>query len=158
MIRASLIADYVREAGIRGVVCFGCGNGAAALRDAGLYVVDVGPRGSITPTRWWQPEEIRRAWPDLFDATSGHLPPPLMDRLAVALREFIGELPEPAYAVPTGSGETVVALCMAYPGTRFIARYGDTRETRYDPDAPLNTLVERLCEVQRPTDSASMIT
>ena len=45
--------------------------------------MDIAPSGSLSPGRWWEPHEIARAWPDLLDATSGHLPTHLLRDLAV---------------------------------------------------------------------------
>jgi len=140
-LRADLIAGYVRQAGLPGVVCFSCGNASAALRRVGLYVVDVSPSGDVEARRWWQPAEIARAWPHLFDATSGHLPLPLMAQLAAALRAAMGPLEPGPHDVPTGSGETILCLRWAYPGVAFRAVYGGTRATRYEAQAPLVQLV-----------------
>lgn len=139
-----MIAEYVGAAGYRGVVCFSCGNASAALIAAGLDVVDVSPRGAIEARRWWQPEEIARVWPDRFDATSGHLTMPLMVRFAGALAADLGPLDAGPYTVPTGSGETITALRFAYPGTAFVAEYGNDAATRYEAEAPLTAIVAAL--------------
>lgn len=143
IIRANVIAQYIKEAGYRGVVCFSCGNAARALRAAGLMVVEVSPEGPLCPGKWWNPAEIHLVWPDLFDATSGHLPIPLMLKVARALRDHLGELQEATYQVPTGSGETIVCLQWAYPDKRFVPLYGLGPETRYNNEAPLNDLATR---------------
>jgi hypothetical protein len=149
-IRAQVVASYVGAAGLRGVVCFSCGNASAALRDAGLRVVDVSPRGDLVAGRWWLPEEIAAAWPHLFDATSGHLPMPLMARLATAFRAAIGPLDGGRYDVPTGSGETITCLRMAYGATEFRAVYDDHEPaTRYDEEAPLSGVVRAMGPVAR---------
>lgn len=138
-IRARVIDEYVQAAGYRGCVCFSSGNASAALRGRGLYVVDVSPNGKLEATQWWQPEEIRKAWPDLFDATAGHLPAYLMVRLAKAYREHLG-VPlsiEPPYYVPTGSGETLMCLRWAYPGVVFYPYRDGTIATRRHMQAPL---------------------
>src|SRR6266480_652677 len=109
-IRARVIADYVRQAGYKGVVVFTCGNAAKTLRDEGLEVVEVGPRGDLKTEKWWTMAEIHKAWPELFDATSGHLAVPLMGDIAKAYRAHLGELPVGRYSVPSGSGETILCL------------------------------------------------
>lgn len=141
-IRARVIARWCKRAGVAGVVAFSCGNATRELRRAGLYVVEVAPRGALRAGRWWGADEIRRAWPHLLDATSGHLPAPLMLEIATALRRHLGRLGAGPYLVPTGSGETIVCLAMAYPRTRFVAAYDDRDPaTRYEPRAPLAPLV-----------------
>ena len=141
-IRSRVIKDYVRAAGYRGVVVFSCGNSATALREQGLEVVEVGDKGDLKAGKWWTQAEIHRAWPDLFDATSGHLTVPLMGDIAKAFRAHLGELPAARYAVPSGSGETICCLRVAYPLLDFDAAYDDTKpETQRHPDAPLNAFV-----------------
>lgn len=131
------------------VVCFTCGNAAEALREAGLDVVEVGPRGMLRPSVWWEASDIARAWPGHFDATSGHLPGYLMRDLAVCFTTHLSRNDEFLDArqveVPTGSGETLVALSWAWPEKQYVAAYDNERpETTYSPGAPLNGLVRRL--------------
>jgi len=141
-IRANVIYEYVMEAGYRGVVCFSCGNAAKALRDAGLFVVEISPVGKLHAGAWWQPEEIRKVWPDLFDATSGHLPVPLMVRIGNEFRKHLGELTTgEEYKVPTGSGETILCLRWAYPLCSFKPVYNLDASTKYNEEAPLNVPV-----------------
>lgn len=150
-IRARLIAQHLQRAGRmhQGVVCFTCGNAAAALRAQGLHVVEIGPAGDLMPTRWWQPAEIARAFPTHFDATSGHLPWPLIDQLAREMEAYIGQL-SGQVVVPSGSGETAVAVALAFPDVRVIAEYNNAHPaTSYSCAAPMNALVERLCTVRR---------
>ena len=142
-IRSHVIGDYVRAAGYRGVVVFSCGNSAAALREQGLEVLEIGPRGDLQTNKWWTPAGIHRTWPDLFDATSGHLPAPLMGDIAKAFRAHLGELPGACYVVPSGSGETICCLRLAYPLLDFEASYDDSKpETQRHPNAPLNPFVD----------------
>jgi hypothetical protein len=146
-LRAKVIADHVRDAGYRGVVVFTCGNAAAALRECGLEVVEIGPRGDLKTEKWWKPSEIHRLHPDLFDATSGHLPAGLMVEIGKAFREYLGNLPAGVYAVPTGSGETIMCLRSAFPdpAIEFCAMYDNSKpETERDPLNPLNVFVDAL--------------
>jgi len=146
-LRARVIKEYVAAAGYRGVVCFSCGNASTALKEAGLYVIDVSPRGELEARKWWTPEDIHRAWPDLFDATSGHLPLPLMVKISAAFKKYLG--PEPySLNVPTGSGETILALKVAYPTLDFRPVYNLDDATKYNPEAPLNKVVEGICEME----------
>jgi len=154
-IRALVIRSHVATVGhYRGVVCFTCGNAADALRRVGQQVLECGPRGDLVPTRWWTPAEIACSWPGWFDATPGHLPMQLMCEVADGLREHVrntmGDLEVGTeYVVPTGSGETVCCLALAFPLVRFVARYDDTDiATTYHPQATLNTLVARLVRVE----------
>lgn len=148
-VRARLIAQHIESAGLGGCVCFSCGNASRALKEAGLYVVDISPEGDLEAKRWWSTAEIRKAWPHLFDATSGHLPPDLMLHLGQALANVLeqeGHQLEPGqlYQVPTGSGETLVALSMAMPECTFAPVYDLGRGTTLEPLAPLNPLVAAL--------------
>ena len=145
-IRSAIVGRHVVNGGYRGAVIFSCGNAARALHswrslNGNIYVVEVSPEGPLQPGKWWRPEEIHRAWPDLFDTTPGHLPLPLMAQLAVALREEVGDLGQGPYMVPTGSGETLLALRWAYPRTEFVAVYDCGVGTEYEEEAPLNRLV-----------------
>jgi hypothetical protein len=148
--RAQVIAGYVRQAGLRGVVCFGCGNAAAELRKTGLYVVDMSARGDAEPKRWWGTAEIYQAFGagGLFDATSGHLPLWMMLQVSKIMQEEVsltmhGEAA--SYIVPCGSGETVLELAWAFPRVRFIPAYnfeGALEATKRDECAPLNYLID----------------
>jgi len=140
----------MKRCGYRGCVCFSCGNASEALKKQGLYVFDVAPQGSLNANKWWTPEEIHKAWPDLFDATSGHLPIHLMNEIAAAFKTFLGNLPEHCYSVPTGSGETIICLKLVYPDIEFIPVYDLDPATKYEPDAPLNDLVRIVTGIRRP--------
>jgi len=142
-IRARVIAEFVRQAGYRGVVVFTCGNAAKTLRNEGLEVTEIGPRGDLKTEKWWTMAEIHRAWPDLFDATSGHLAVPLMGDIAKAYRAHLGDLSVGRYSVPAGSGETVTCLRIAYPLMTFDPTYDNSKpETTRHEDAPLNAIVD----------------
>lgn len=150
-VRAAVIAEYVRRAGYRGVVCFSCGNAARALQETGLFTVAVAPGAALQTDAWWDQDQIHKTWPDLLDATSGHLPVPLMydigAELTLELRRRRTIIEAGAhYTVLSGSGETLVCLAMANnPLARFRAKY-DMRDaaTTYDARAPLNGLVVAL--------------
>ncbi len=142
-IRAIVIADYIKAADYKGCVCFSCGNASAALKETGLFVIDVSPGGDLQARRWWLPEEIRRVWPDLFDATSGHLPAFLMIRIAAAFRKHLGNLEEPLYEVPTGSGETIQCLRWAYPSVFFSPVFDCGKGTERDERSPLLRIAEQ---------------
>lgn len=151
-VRSAVIAEYLRLARRleAGVVCLTCGNSAKALRQQGLQVVEIGNYGVLKPNRWLSAAEIAAAFPTMFDATSGHLNLPLMADIGVACRRDIGELPQATeIIVPSGSGETVICLSLAYPECNFVAEYCNGEPaTRFEVDAPLNALVKRLCNVQ----------
>ena len=146
-IRAQLIKEYMREAGYDRAVCFTCGNAGQALVAAGVPTLVIGGGlGDLRPGRWWSQAEIRACWPHYFDATSGHLPNELITRLARAFGDLFKWEPPDDRCVPTGSGETVLALALAFPGCRWRACY-DNRDpaTAYMPRAPLNDMVRCLC-------------
>jgi len=123
------------------VVVFTCGNAAAELRAVGLDVLAVGPGQELQPGRWWTPGAIRAAWPDRFDATSGHLPMPLMVQLALALADHVGHLERCRWLVPTGSGETITALRWVYPDADLVALTGAGPDTDHQPVMPLAPLI-----------------
>ena len=140
-LRAKVIAEYVQASGYDGCICFSCGNASGELKNAGLSVVDVSPIGDLIANRWWQPEEIRKVWPNLFDATSGHLPAYLMIRIGVVFREHLGNLDEGPYDVPTGSGETILCLRWAYPDVAFRPVFNCGVGTERDDRSPLLSAV-----------------
>ena len=152
-IRAEVIAQHLRGANMPArCVCFTCGNSARALREAGVFTIEVGSNGMVQPTQWMTPTEIAAMWPFTFDATSGHLPLWMMQRIGQAFAAELGPLPG-ELTIPSGSGETVVCLAMAYPGTRFTAAYDNTQApTTFNSGAPLNELVELLAHrtIQHP--------
>ena len=143
-IRAQVIKRYMDGVYAR-AVCFSCGNAATELEKAGVDVLHIGEQGVLEPHKWFTQAEIKHTFPDYFDATSGHLPMEVMLRLAVAYSAHLGKLPETVY-VPSGSGETVVCLKLAYPDTHFVAVYNIDKATEYSPYCPLNALVRVLCD------------
>ncbi len=149
--RAKIIREYMQRAGYAAAVCFTCGNAGRALIDVGVETLVVGPGGALLPEKWWSQADISRAWPHLFDATSGHLPMEVMLQLAEEYRQRYRQVLKNggSYVVPSGSGETAVALALAYPRAHIVARYDNTRpECKYEPGAPLNKLVGLLCSVE----------
>jgi hypothetical protein len=67
---------------------------------------------------------------DVFDATSGHLPFWMMARLAEKYRQLYSfSIPstEDAIEIPTGSGETIGCLRMAFPTVSFIPVWDSTQ-------------------------------
>lgn len=143
-IRAKVIKRYIEEAEYKGVVCFSCGNASRALNEAGINTLDISPQGDLRATKkWWTPQEIHRIWPDLFDATSGHLPLALMVKISEEYRKYLGKLDKSIYEVLTGSGETIICLSIAYPSKKFIAVYDNKNNaTKYESKAPLNSVVK----------------
>lgn len=118
--RSLIIRDHLQVSGHDRVVVFTCGNAADALRAVGLEVLEVGPRGPLRPSRWWTPADIARAFPYHFDATPGHLPLPLLAVLADRLQIQHGPITgSRVHLVPSGSGETIAALTLAYPHASF---------------------------------------
>lgn len=139
-IRSRVIKEFILDAGYRGAICFTCGNAANELREVGVDVLEISPYGPLSANKWWNPASVHKVWPDLFDATSGHLPVHLMVKISVAFREYLGELIG-EYDVPTGSGETIVCLRWAYPDCRFNPIYGLNESTKFNPEAPLVAIV-----------------
>lgn len=144
--RSEVIADYVRKQGSDKVIVFSCGNAAKALVDQGLDVISGGPQGcTFVPEKWYTPEEVAAKWPDRFDATSGHLSEKLMGMIARRFKAGVGSLRDENIIIPTGSGETVYCLKMAYPRVNFIALYDeDDPATKFDAENPFNAKVQQV--------------
>lgn len=145
-IRAVLIKMYMEQAGYTQAVGFSCGNGNAALKTIGVDLLDISPRGTLLPNKWWRPDEVQKHFPKHFDVTSGHLPIYLLSELGKLLRLHVGHLDAGVeYQVPSGSGETVVALKLVYPDVNFTAVYSSTdAATLYEKEAPLNAVVTAM--------------
>lgn len=158
-LRAKPIAMYIRKAGYPGVVTFTCGHAADALREAllplGFHVLEVGACGVLQTDTWWTPAEIHAGFPHLFDATSGHLPVPLMYEIAQEFRTYFGNIgghltDNKQYVVPSGSGETILCLRMAYPHAAFMAAYDNAKPetTRDIENVAMNALIDATFPVQ----------
>lgn len=143
-IRALAIKRYLENSKYKGVVCFTCGNAAKELKAIGVEVVEVGVNGVLEPKKWFSGKEISYIFNNYFDATCGHLPFELMNEISVKYKEVLGELKDDIIYVPTGSGETLICLKMAYPNKKFIAVYNISKATEYHKEAPLNKMVELL--------------
>ena len=143
-IRAAVIKEYMKGVYSR-AVCFSCGNAATELEKAGVDVLHIGAHGVLAPQVWFTQVQVQHTFPGYFDATSGHLPIELMQQVGNAYRTHLGQLSSPVY-VPSGSGETVVCLKLAYPEIDFVAVYNLDEATEYSPHAPLNNLVKLLCK------------
>ena len=148
-VRAEVIREYMERNGIRYAVCFSCGNASRELRRAGVNVLDISPSGDMEARRWFTQEEIRRLFPTAFDATSGHLPMDVMlhisERLRIKLEgRFVAGH---THTIPTGSGETILCLAMAFPECGFVAEFDNTDPARRkEQDAPLIPLIRAKFE------------
>lgn len=144
-IRAEVVRAYMVRCGISYAVCFSCGNASRYLREAGVSLLDISPQGDLTANRWFTMEEIRRRFPQAFDATSGHLPADLMGEIAERLKREFNFEQDTEYIIPTGSGEGVVCLKMAFPDVFFTPQYDDSYPaTEYNEGAPLNDVVRAM--------------
>lgn len=144
-IRAEVIRAYMERNGIAFAVCFSCGNASRYLLDSGVPLLDISPRGDLVANRWFTMEEIRRKFPSAFDATSGHLPTDLMLEIAERLREELRFDPTTEYVIPSGSGESVVCLKIAFPGIAFVPQYDNScPATEYNEQAPLNPIIRAM--------------
>lgn len=154
-IRAHVIRDYLYPNDK--VVCFSCGNASRALKDVGLDVLDIGECGDLKPNHWFTQKEIAETFSNRFDATCGHLNAELMNELALAyrsiLKDYISQTDYSDYWIPTGSGETLVCLKMAFPERRFHAVYNIDEATEYNEHAPLNRLVRLLAKTIKSYDT-----
>lgn len=148
-LRSRIIAEYVKKAGYKGVVCFSCGHATDELKKTKIKVIDIAPNGSFSANRWFKPEEIYDLFKDYFDATSGHLPFWLMFEIGKKFKKSLGVLKKSnKYIVPSGSGETILCLKMVYPDIEFIARYNINRETQYEKNAVLNNIVQNWFNIE----------
>ena len=139
-IRAEVIRDYLLSIGQSSCVCFTCGNASKHLQAIGLDVKSI-----IKPAHWWEFDEIQRNF-KRFDATSGHLPMPLMYKISerMAQNKQIQRLINNDIELATGSGETFVTLSMAFPFVRITPVYNLDAATEFNAKAPLNTLVDAI--------------
>lgn len=145
VIRAKVIKQYMSEYGYRRAVGFSCGHASEALKMAGIETLAVAPNGDLEANRWFRQGEIAEKFQGFFDATSGHLPFELMNLIAAEYKRYLGEIPMMNY-IPCGSGETVICLKMAYPDRKFFAVYNIDESTKYEENAPLNSLVRVVAE------------
>lgn len=144
-IRAEVVRAYMERNDIPYAVCFSCGNASLFLREAGVPLIDISPQGDLTANRWFTMEEIRQRFPQAFDATSGHLPTDLMREIAERLRVELSFDTDTEYVIPTGSGESIVCLKIAFPDVFFIPQYNDSNPaTEYNKEAPLNAVVRAM--------------
>ena len=140
-LRSIAIAYYMRDNGYDKAVCFSCGNASRELRKAGVDVLDISPTGDLQALRWFTIGEVHRHFPTHFDATSGHLPMDCMKDVAWWYKSELRNIPD-AINLPTGSGETVLCLAMAFPQCQFLAEYNNANPaTKYDEQAPLNAFI-----------------
>lgn len=143
--RAQAIKEYMLQAGYEKAVCFSCGNASKALKAAGIETLDISPSGDLKANRWFTQAEIARQFPSYFDATSGHLPAQCLNMVAAVFKAMLTSIPDEIY-LPTGSGETLVALKLAFPETCIHAVYNLDSATQYDSECVLNELVEQLAD------------
>ena len=142
-VRARVIRDYMRLYDIKRAICFSCGNATRLLKEVGVDVLAIAPGGDMLPGRWFMPGEIASKFPGYFDATSGHLPFYMMVDIAKRLQYELNFKPGEHYAIPTGSGETIICLQLAFPETSFMAVYDDNDPaTTYEDLSPLNSYVQ----------------
>jgi hypothetical protein len=144
-LRAQAIKAYMQEYGYERAICFSCGNASKALKDAGVDTLDISAGGDMQALRWFTIGEIKQRFPTYFDATSGHLPVDCMQMVADIFKDHLHTLPN-AINVPTGSGETLVCLKMAFPDVKMTAVYNLDNATKYEKGAPLNGIVKILAD------------
>ena len=142
-LRAKVIKKHLNNLGINKCVCFTCGNASKYLRFEGINVISVGKNELLIPNKWFSYTEIQNNFNNIFDATSGHLPMPLMIDIAKELRaRDYGNLKKKVtYLVPTGSGESIICLQIAFPNISFKPVRLSNPQTEYNKDAPLNDLL-----------------
>jgi len=139
--RSKAIQNYTDKP----IICFSCGNCANELKKLNMNVFHIGENGDLTPNKWYTMKEIHERWEDYFDATSGHLNMELINIIAEEYKKQLKQLPNKVY-LPTGSGETLLCLKIAFPTTKFIAVYNINKETEYNPHAPLNNIIKLITD------------
>lgn len=144
-LRSIAIKNYMNENGYDKAVCFSCGNASRELAKAGVDVLDISPSGDLEARRWFTIADVHSCFSGFFDATSGHLPMDCMKMVAMKFKDALGEIDGPIN-LPTGSGETLVCMKIAYPTIAISAVYGLDDATKYDEQAPLNDLVVALAD------------
>lgn len=145
-LRAIAIRAYMARYGFDKAVCFSCGNASRELKKAGVKTLDISPKGDLAALRWFTIGEIRQAFPNHFDATSGHLPTDCMYDVADLFYTNLFKRMPDEILLPTGSGETLVCLKLAFPKTKITAVYNLDAATQFEENAPLNGLVKMLAD------------
>jgi len=141
-VRAKAIREYMARAGYARAVCFSCGNAYTALLAEGVDVLGIAPNGDFQPCHWFKPSEIRRIFPDYFDATSGHLPMELIYSIASALQAEISLHSGQRYEVLSGSGETALCLKLAFPAAQIVPVFDNSNPaTEWNAENLLNPLL-----------------
>lgn len=143
-VRAQVIKKHLKNIGENKCVCFSCGNASQALKNEGLEVIEM-----IEPLKWWGFTEIQKYF-KCFDATSGHLPIPLLIEISNILKKkkevknIIDFLQNKDLQLPTGSGETLFCLKLAFPTINIFPVYDLNPATKYNKEAPMNIIVDIL--------------
>ena len=148
-IRSSVIHQYMQQNGYNYCVCFSCGNATKALIKEGVSCISIAPDGDLTANRWWSIAEVRKVFANAFDATSGHLSIDVMQAISKKYREAFSDICVAGneYVIPTGSGETVFCLSMAFPDIKFVAQWqkGEPSCEMYE-DAPMTQIIKSFIE------------
>jgi hypothetical protein len=148
-VRARVIRDYMKASGVDKAVCFSCGNATRKLKEIGVPLLAISPGGDLLPNRWFTQSEIATAFPGYFDATSGHLNITLMTEIAKRLKYEFNLKDGEYFDIPTGSGETITCLKIAFPKCEFRAVYNNNNPaTSFEPKAPLNAFVATFFETK----------
>lgn len=111
----------------------------------GVKTLDISKSGDFEALRWFKQYEIKDMFPNYFDATSGHIPIECMKLVANTFKEYLHDIPE-EILLPTGSGETLIELKMAFPQCKITAVYNLDEATQFDEGCVLNDLVQILAE------------
>ena len=145
-IRAEIIKAHMKDLRIERAVCFTCGNASKALRKAGVKTLSIGPGQDLNPEeKWFEVDDIKKEFPEHFDATSGNLSVDLMNQIAREMRRTLGK-DFKGGKIKVGSGETLLVLTIAYPELKgkIIPIRTQRPETQYDKGAPLNKLLSAI--------------
>jgi hypothetical protein len=130
-IRSRVLGYFVSAQGKKGAICLRHPRCADEMQKAwpGIKVLRIMEGGDLAPTgKQWTLEEIAYVFDDFVDITPGSLPVATMLKIADELRETLGDLDtETLYEVDCDSGEEIVALQLAYPKVRFVARFDEAQ-------------------------------
>ena len=151
-IRAEVIKRYL---GSERCFAFSCGNATRALKEAGVNVVGISPHDLLSANGYINPLKAKEMFA-CFDATSGHLPLFLMELIAYEIKNHLIENTDvfqdkELIYVPTGSGETILALSYYIPIARLVAvvDYEDEKSPTFFSPAytPLYCLLTKNFEI-----------
>lgn len=156
-IRSNIIKDYLDRLNKDKVICLSCGNASRELKKTGLKVETLGSdKGELNKKlELWEIQNRLEA----FDATSGHLNFWFIEKIANEIRKRI---PNRIFTdklniyVPTGSGETLIALSYLFNIHRLKPIVSRTYKPIMMDYTPIKELILKQYEVTEINDINSI--